>query len=54
MIAVGTPSRPDGSADTGYVERGRHGRWRRRCRMAGCTVVVKSTVPIGPTGRWNM
>ncbi|RUM89313.1 MAG: UDP-glucose 6-dehydrogenase [Thermovibrio sp.] len=51
FIAVGTPSRPDGSADLSYVESA----YRSIAENIGSgdykVIVNKSTVPVG-TGRW--
>ena len=51
FIAVGTPSRPDGSADLSYVESA----YRSIAENIGSSdykvIVNKSTVPVG-TGRW--
>ncbi|MHB8117579.1 MAG: UDP-glucose dehydrogenase family protein [Methanothrix sp.] len=51
FIAVGTPSRPDGSADTSYVEEAAREVAEAMHKGRMYTVVVKSTVPIGSNRR---
>lgn len=48
IIAVGTPSQPNGKADTRYVEVAARQVAEHLTRAQGnCTLVIKSTVPIG-------
>jgi len=51
MIAVGTPSRPDGNADTSYVEEAAQEVAQAMRGDRTYTVVIKSTVPIGTNRR---
>jgi UDPglucose 6-dehydrogenase len=51
MIAVGTPSRADGNADTSYVEEAAHEVAQAMRDDRTYTVVIKSTVPIGTNRR---
>jgi len=51
MIAVGTPSRPDGNADTSYVEEAAQEVAQAMRDGHTYTVVIKSTVPIGTNRR---
>jgi UDPglucose 6-dehydrogenase len=51
LIAVGTPARPDGSADTGYVEDAAREVAEAMQNGWTYTIVVKSTVPIGTNRR---
>lgn len=51
MIAVGTTSRPDGNADTSYVEEAAHEVAQAMQDNRTYTVVIKSTVPIGTNRR---
>lgn len=51
MIAVGTPSREDGSADTRYVEDAAREVAEAMEDGRSYTVVVKSTVPVGTNRR---
>ncbi len=51
IIAVGTPSRPDGSADVSFVEAAAGEIAQGICGPGPVTVVVKSTVPVGTNQR---
>ena len=51
IIAVGTPSRPDGNADTSYVEEAAQEVAQAMRDGHTYTVVIKSTVPIGTNRR---
>lgn len=51
IIAVGTPSRPDGNADTSYVEEAAREVAEAIANKQTYTVVIKSTVPIGTNRR---
>jgi len=51
IIAVGTPSRPDGNADTSYVEEAAREVAQAMRDGHTYTVVIKSTVPIGTNRR---
>lgn len=51
LIAVGTPSKPNGEADTHYVEEAAHQVAEGLLPGRTYTVVVKSTVPLGSNRR---
>lgn len=51
LIAVGTPSKPNGQAETCYVEEAMHDVARGFSHGSTYTVVVKSTVPVGTNRR---
>ena len=47
VIAVGTPARSDGSSDLSYLHAAVES--LARCDVAGATIVLRSTVPVGTT-----
>ncbi|MFO8033623.1 MAG: nucleotide sugar dehydrogenase, partial [Candidatus Bipolaricaulota bacterium] len=51
MIAVGTPCRPDGQAENRYVEEAARQVAQGLREVQTCTLVVKSTVPLGTNRR---
>jgi UDPglucose 6-dehydrogenase len=51
VIAVGTPPKPNGEADLGYVEAAAREAAQAFAPGQVCTLVVKSTVPIGTNRR---
>lgn len=51
MVAVGTPAKPDGTADTGFVEQAAREIGQVLSANKAYTLVVKSTVPIGTSKR---